>query len=99
MVSAWGERLFAQASGVLREEIAGRLQYFQHLLQVEQDTYKIKKWKKKLESYFRNIEEHLRNTDVYEMPEDIDLWFRENSDKEDELEEEYFLWCDGHLTH
>lgn len=99
MVSARGERLFAQSSGMLREEIAGRLQYFQHLLQVEQDNYKIKKWKKKLESYFGNIEEHLGNADAYEMPENIDLWFQEDSDKEDELEEEYFLWCDGRLTH
>lgn len=99
MVSAWGERLFAQSSGMLREEIAGRLQYFQHLLQVEQDTYKIKKWKKKLESYFGNIEEYLGNADAYEMPENIDLWFQEDSGIEDELEEEYFLWCDGHLTH
>lgn len=97
MVIARGERLFAQASGDLREEIGGRIRYFQYLLEAEQDVYKVKKWKRKLEMFFQNTEKYLGDADVYWTIEDIDSWYHEEADEE--LEEEYQLWYDGHLTH
>ncbi|MEZ3433331.1 MAG: molecular chaperone HscC [Lachnospiraceae bacterium] len=101
MMTAWGERLFAQASGDLREELGGRIRYFQHLLLTEQDAYKIKKWKRELEIFFLNTEKYLGGTSIYGELEDIDSWYHEDENEEldEDLEEEYRLWYDGHLTH
>ena len=101
MAIAWGERLFAQASGDLREELGGRIRYFQHLLLIEQDVYKVKKWKRQLEIFFQNTEKYLGSASIYGEPEDIDSWYHESESEEldADLEEEYRLWYDGHLTH
>lgn len=102
MMFAWGERLFAQTTGTLREEIGERLDDFRHYLHVEQNVYKVKKCKSKMEEFFRNVESYLDDADVNWSPEDIDAWYQEDEEdveEDEELQEEYQLWSNGHLTH
>ena len=97
LVIAWGERLFAQATGELREEIGNRLRYFQQLQ--DQDTYKIRKHRNHILAFFKHVERILA---VYEtawvQPEEIDHWYEERTKDSEEAEEEYTRWYDGHFT-
>lgn len=99
MLFAQGERLYAQTTGALKDEIGERLNYFQYLLQVEQDPYKMKKYKSKLKGFFRNVENYLDDMGIEWAPEDIDAWFEEEMWEDEEGQEEDRLWYDGHLTH
>ena len=97
LVIAWGERLFAQVTGELREEIGNRLRYFQQLQ--DQDTYKIRKHRNHILAFFKHVERILA---VYEtawvQPEEIDHWYEERTKDSEEAEEEYTRWYDGHFT-
>ena len=99
MVTAWGERLYAQTTGVLRDEIGKRLDHFQHLLYTEQNPYKAKKWKRKMESFFKDVENYLNDVGIDWGQEDIDSWYVEESEDNEEQQEEDWLWYNGHLTH
>ena len=99
MVTAWGERLYAQTTGVLRDEIGKRLDHFQHLLYAEQNPYKAKKWKRKMESFFKDVENYLNDVGIDWGQEDIDSWYVEESEDNEEQQEEDWLWYNGHLTH
>lgn len=99
MVVSLGERLYAQTTGSLRDEISRRIQYFQYLLQSGQEPYKIKKWKKILEDFFKNVDEYLSQIDeTLSFDEDVDSWYQENDEEEEDLQEEYRAWQNGHLT-
>ncbi len=98
-ILAWGERLFAQTTGALREETRKRLEYFQHVLHVEQDRYKVEKCKSRIRNFFQSVEDYLDDAGVGRNPEDIALWFQEDDVEDEEPGEEYQLWSDGRLTH
>lgn len=99
MLLAWGERLYAQTAGTLRSEIGERLNYFQKLLHIEQNPYKVKKWKSGIEIFFQNVEKYLDDTGIDWNPADIDLWYEEEDECDEERQEEERLWYEGHLTH
>ncbi len=97
MLFALGERLFAQSTGGLREEISRRLQYFQYLLDKEQDPYRIMKWKVNLQGFLESAGEYLDTMGFSWQQEDDDSWYQERKEDE-ESEEGYIRWYDGHLT-
>ncbi len=98
MLFAWGERLYAQTTGALKNEIGERLNFFQQLLHVEQNPYKVKKWKSGIEEFLRKAENYLDDSGIDWNPADIDSWYEEG-DQDDERQEEDRRWYDGHLTH
>lgn len=98
MLFAWGERLYAQTTGALKNEIGERLNFFQQLLHVEQNPYKVKKWKSGIEEFLRKAENYLDDNGIDWSPADIDSWYEEG-DEDDEWQEEDRRWHDGHLTH
>ena len=98
MLLAWGERLFAQSTDLLREEISRRLQYFQYLLNQEQNPYRIEKWKRSLKKFLESTDRHLNAVDFSWQQEHEDSWYQERTEEEQESEEEYVRWYDGHLT-
>lgn len=99
MILAWGERLFAQTTGMLREEVGKRLDYFQHLLYVEQDVYKVEKFKSGIKKFFQNVENYLDEAGISWEPDDVDSWYQEESEEDEETREECDIWYEGHLTH
>lgn len=99
MLLAWGERLFAQTTGRLREEIGGRIRYFQYLMNQEQDPYKIKKHRKNIADFFEHADRYLSTfADAWQHEEDDSSWYEEKTEDMQEAEEEYIKWYDGHLT-
>lgn len=99
MMIAWGERLYAQATGGLREEIGSRIQYFAYLMDQKQDPYKMRKHRKNMETFLRQAEQYLETFETaWVQPEDIDSWYEERTEDLEKAEEEYTKWYDGHLT-
>ncbi len=107
MLIAWGERLFAQTTGELREEIGRRIQYFQHLVNQEQDPYKIRKQRKYIADFFERADRYLDTfADAWQRLEDDSSWYEPDSGGADPYgegtesmaEEEDLKWYDGHLT-
>lgn len=99
MLIAWGERLFAQTTGQLREEVGRRTQYFQYLMSQEQDPYKIKKHRKNIVDFFESVDRYLNSfDDAWQRIEDDNSWYEERSENPTEAEGEYIKWYDGHLT-
>lgn len=99
MLLAWGERLYAQTTGALRDAVGERLNYFQQLLHIEQNPYEVKKWKSVIEGFLKNVENHLNDAGIDWNPADIDSWYEEEDEGDKEWQEEDRLWHDGHLTH
>lgn len=97
MLLAWGERLFAQSMGGVREEIGNRLQHFQYLMSKEQDPYYIMKWKSNLKGFLENTEQYLESNGYLWNQQNGDAWYQERTE-ETESEEEDKKWYDGHLT-
>lgn len=99
MVLSWGERLYAQTTGNLRNEIGNRLNDFQYLLQNETEQYKLKKYRKMLNKFFKNVDKYLNQFEENWnlKKDDIDLWYQD-SEEDEESQGEYIAWKDGHLT-
>ena len=98
MLFAWGERLYAQSTGQLREEISRKLQYLQYLINKEQNPYRMKKWKKGLREFFESADRYLDMTGFSWEQESGDSWYQERTEEEQDAEEDYVRWYDGHLT-
>lgn len=99
MLIAWGERLFTQAAGNLREEVGRRIQYFQYLMNQEQDPYKIRKQRKNIADFFEHADNYLNSfEDAWQSIEDDTSWYEERLENMQEAEEESIKWYDGHLT-
>lgn len=99
MLLAWGERLFSQTTGELREEIGRRMQYFLYLMNQEQNPYKIKKHRKNIVDFFEHADRYLDSFEnAWQHIEDDSSWYEEKSEDMQEAEEEYIKWYDGHLT-
>ncbi len=98
MLFAWGERLYAQSTGQLREEISRKLQYLQYLINKEQNPYRMKKWKKGLREFFESADRYLDMTELSWEQESGDSWYQERTEEEQDAEEDYVRWYDGHLT-
>lgn len=107
MILAWGERLFAQTTGRLREEVGKQLDYFQYVIDVEQDIYKAKKCRSGIKKLFQAVENYLDDAGINWNPDDVDNWYEDNwqedgwdEDEEGETsQEDGRIWHDGHLTH
>ena len=97
MLFAWGERLFAQSTGELREEIGRRLQYLQYLLKQE-DLVSIKRGEKGLREFFESADRYLDMAELLWEQEQGDSWYQERMQEEEDSEEDYVRWYDGHLT-
>lgn len=99
MLIARGERLFTQTTGTLREEVGRRIQYFQYLMNQEQDPYKLKKHRKNILDFFEHADKYLNSfEDAWQSIGDGSSWYEERSENMQEAEEEYIKWYDGHLT-
>ncbi len=98
MLFAWGERLFAQSTGELREEIGRRLQYLHYLLNQEENSIRIKKWEKGLREFFENADRYLDMAELSWEMDQGDSWYQERTQEEEDSEEDYVRWYDGHLT-
>lgn len=76
MLIAWGERLFAQATGELREEVGRRIQDFQYLMNQEQDPYKLKKSRKTIADFFERVDSYLNSfEEAWQDTEDDSSWY------------------------
>ena len=79
-VLAWGERLYTQCSGEIREELLKRMQYFQHAM--ESDPYQVVKVRKYLMVYLALLERMIENSigwDALALEED---WYEDEEEKE-----------------
>lgn len=79
-VLEWGERLYIQCSGELREEILQRMLYFNHIM--EKDPYRIPKVRKYLTVFFAYVE------GVLERFVNLDSSFLQDADWYDDEEDE-----------
>lgn len=94
MLLACGERLFTQTTGRLREEIGKRIQYFQYLMNQEQNPYKVKKIRKNIADFFEHVDQYL---DSFEdtwlnAEEDDGSWYEEEDDESWYEEEDDGSW-------
>ena len=76
----WGERLYMQCGGDLRDEILQRMLYFNHIM--EQDPYQIPKVRKYLTVFFAYVEK------IMESYINIDSSIFQDEDWYDEEDEE-----------
>ena len=80
-VLSWGERLYMQCGGELREELLGRIQYFHHVM--ENDPYKVAKVRKYLMVYFAYLEKLVENYVGWEVQETHDgSWYEDEEEAE-----------------
>ena len=95
-----------KAIGRLREEIGRRIQYFQYLVNQEQDPYKIRKQRKYIADFFERANQYLDTfADAWQCLENDSSWYEPDSGADlfgegaDSMaEEEDLKWYDGHLT-
>ena len=52
-----------------------------------------------MESFFKDVENYLNDVGIDWGQEDIDSWYVEESEDNEEQQEEDWLWYNGHLTH
>ena len=93
-IMEWGERLFRQAgSEGVREELSGRLQYFQYVM--EKEPYQLPKVRKYITVFLASIEAML--TRYISFSEDVLLdgsWYQEDDDDEKEIDNLFKEWDD-----
>lgn len=99
-----GERLYQAATGALREDIAGKLQYSDYLLN-QKDELTIARWKKTFANYLDQMEALLEDSRInMNAAEDFAAWYDNYVNHRDSKEEQdsfhlYSLWKDKRVLH
>lgn len=79
-ILSWGERLYTQCSGELREEVLKRMQYFRHTM--KQDPYQLARVRKYLMVYLAWLEKLLEHSIGWEEFSTEEDWYEEEEEKE-----------------
>ena len=61
--------------------------------------YKVEKFKSGIKKFFQNVENYLDEAGISWEPDDVDSWYQEEGEEEEETQEECDIWYEGHLTH
>ena len=59
---------------------------------------RIKKWEKGLREFFENADRYLDMAELSWEMDQGDSWYQERTQEEEDSEEDYVRWYDGHLT-
>lgn len=86
-----GQQLYSRLTEPLRSEIGERLNYFQHLLN-NQDEYKIRKMYKFIQAYFDMVQEHIdAMVPTSSLNSFTQNWYQRNPDQS--IIENFEEWC------